>query len=151
MRPLTSTHDVFAILFFTQPAPPAPEHHLSKTETLTILFSPTLNTKHFQAALARYRRKKKRRHLVPAMLKNDPNREAQNKARERPRDVGKFKKKGPDFVSITDLQKRGNSRSSSGELPVRATTPPPPAGQDRRSVRTKLSQDASGANDGNRS
>lgn len=147
MCPTPPLHHVFATLFLTRRAPPCPRCPSGKT----LSWQTDSNSQHFQAALARYRRKKKRRHLVPAMRENDPNRKEQNKARERPRNKGKFNKKGPDFVSITDVQKRGNSRSSSGELPARATTPPPPAGQDRRSVRAKLSQDAPGVKDGSRS
>ena len=84
------------------------------------------------------------------MRENDPNRKEQNKARERPRDKGKFNKKGPDFVSITVMQKRGTSSSRSSSSELRATTPPPPAGQSRRSVRPKLSRDAPAAQDGSK-
>eukprot|EP00752_Nemacystus_decipiens_P003063 g2840.t1 len=81
-----------------------------------------------QAALARYRRKKKRRLLVKVMRENDPTVQEQNEARKRPRKWGKFTKERPDFVSICDLQKAAKSRSISGELPLRereSTTPPP--------------------------
>lgn len=81
-----------------------------------------------QAALARYHRKRKRRPFVKAMRENDPNRKEQNKARERPRDGGKFRKKGKDFVSVKELQRAGDNRSVSNELPpppARDSTPPP--------------------------
>eukprot|EP00903_Cladosiphon_okamuranus_P016559 g15276.t1 len=81
-----------------------------------------------QAALARYRRKKKRRHLVKIMRENDPTLQEQNEARKRPRIGGKFTKETPDFVSIGKVQKAAKSRSISGELPARereSTTPPP--------------------------
>lgn len=81
-----------------------------------------------QAALARYHRKRKRRPFVKAMRENDPNRKEQNKARERPRNGGKFQKKGKDFVSVKELQRAGDNRSVSGELPpppARESTPPP--------------------------
>ncbi|CAB1108880.1 unnamed protein product [Ectocarpus sp. CCAP 1310/34] len=81
-----------------------------------------------EAALARYHRKRKRRPFVKAMRENDPNRKEQNKARERPREGGKFQKKGKDFVSVKELQRAGDNRSVSGELPpppARESTPPP--------------------------
>ncbi|CAN0375822.1 unnamed protein product [Ectocarpus sp. 12 AP-2014] len=81
-----------------------------------------------EAALARYHRKRKRRPFVKAMRENDPNRKEQNKARERPRNGGKFQKKGKDFVSVKELQRAGDNRSVSGELPpppARESTPPP--------------------------
>lgn len=80
----------------------------------------------FQAALARYRFKKKRRHLVKINRENDPHLKVQNLARKRPRQGGKFRKAKPDFVSICEVQKAAKSRSSSGELPLRESTPPPP-------------------------
>ncbi|CAM9554925.1 unnamed protein product [Ectocarpus fasciculatus] len=81
-----------------------------------------------QAALARYHRKRKRRPFVKAMRENDPGRREQNKARERPRFGGKFQKKGKDFISVKELQRAGDNRSVSGELPpppARESTPPP--------------------------
>ncbi|CAM9173923.1 unnamed protein product [Ectocarpus sp. 8 AP-2014] len=94
-----------------------------------------------KAALARYHRKRKRRPFVKAMRENDPNRKEQNKARERPRHGGKFQKKGKDFVSVKELQRAGDNRSVSGELPpppARESTPPP---TNIRSLNGRLSQE----------
>ncbi|CAN0253050.1 unnamed protein product [Hapterophycus canaliculatus] len=70
------------------------------------------------------------------MRDSDPNRKEQNKARERPRNSGKFKKKHQDFISIIDMQKGAGSRSISGESlpPPRDSTPPPPSAQKRRCI-----------------
>lgn len=107
----------------------------------------------FQVALARYRYKKKRRHLVKIMRQNDPTLQEQNEARKRPRNGGKFTKERPDFVSICDLQKAAKSRSSSGELPLRereSATPPPQPSARRgaaagRPARAAKSQAAAGS------
>ncbi|CAM9980190.1 unnamed protein product [Pylaiella littoralis] len=78
-----------------------------------------------QVSLARYRRKKKRRAFVKEARENDPSRKEQNKARERPRQDGKFKKKTPDFEPITRRQGPARSRSISGEVPPPPPPPPP--------------------------
>ena len=49
---------------------------------------------------------------------NDPERELQKKSRQRPRQRGKFCKKGQDFISITQVQAAGDARSFSGEVPA---------------------------------
>lgn len=82
------------------------------------------------------------------MRENDPALQEQNEARKRPRDGGKFTKQRPDFVSICEVQKAAKSRSSSGELPLRESTPPPQPSTRRgggagRSARAK-SQAAAG-------
>lgn len=66
---------------------------------------------------------------MKAERERDPNRHIQNKSRVRPRQKGKFCKKGQDFVSITRVQAPADGRFSSFEIP--AVNPGPGASLSR--------------------
>lgn len=68
---------------------------------------------------------------MKAERRRDPNWHLKNKSRVRPRQRGKFCKKGKDFVSITRVQApASDGRLSSCEIRVLQGPPPPPEGRD---------------------